>query len=302
MASSEEAGDLGPAGGVAVGRPAPAKLNLYLHVTGRRPDGYHLLDSLVAFASIGDHVTVAEAPRFTFTVEGEFAADIPSGDGAEANLAVRAARLLAERLGRPPDIAVHLRKSLPPASGIGGGSADAAATLRALAALWGIGEDDAMLFDLAARLGADVPVCLFSRTSRLRGIGDDLEPAPSLSGVPIILANPLVSVSTPDVFRRYSGGFSDSLGSVDPPADPSALARWLAERRNDLAEPAEQVAPIIGTVLASLLREPDCLIARMSGSGATCFGLFGSEEATTLAARHIERSHPGWWVRSGTLL
>lgn len=290
-----------PAGPVVV-RPAPAKLNLYLHVTGRRPDGYHLLDSLVAFASLGDEVTVAEARRPTFTVEGEFADGIPSGDAAADNLVVKAACLLAELLDRPPHVAIHLRKSLPPASGIGGGSADAAATLRALACIWGIEEDDPRLAELGGRLGADVPVCLVSRTSRVLGIGDLVEPAPSLSGVPIVLVNPMVPVSTPEVFRRYSGRFTEISGPIDPPADPSDLAGWLAQRRNDLAGPAAQVAPAIEAVLAELAGEPDCRLARMSGSGATCFGLFRTRKSAMAAAERIERGNPDWWVRSGTLL
>ncbi len=283
-------------------RRAPAKLNLYLHVTGRRPDGYHLLDSLIAFVSIGDRVTVSEAPQPTFTVEGEFAADVPSGATVEDNLAVRAACLLAEMLGRPPNVAVHLRKSLPPASGIGGGSADAAATLRALAALWGIDEGDPRLGALAGRLGADVPVCLASRTSRILGIGDIVEPATSLSGVPVVLASPLVPVSTPEVFKRFSGVFSEPLGPIDPPAGRSALTRWLAERRNDLTGPAEQMAPPIGAVLSALSQEPECRLARMSGSGGTCFGLFSSQRSAVVAAERLDRDNPGWWTKSGTLL
>lgn len=283
-------------------RHAHAKLNLYLHITGRRPDGYHLLDSLVAFASIGDRVTVSEAPELTFTVEGEFAAQVPSGAAAADNLVVRAASLLAEILDRSPDVAIHLYKSLPPASGIGGGSADAAATLRALAALWGIDEEDPRLEEPAGRLGADVPACLMSRTSRMRGIGDLLEPAPALSGVPIVLANPLVPVSTPEVFSRFHGVFSESSGPIDPPTGPAALVRWLAERRNDLTGPAEEVAPRIGAVLAALSGEDGCLLARMSGSGATCFGLFGTRKSAIAAAERVERGNPDWWVRSGTLL
>ena len=285
-----------------VGRQAPAKLNLYLHVVGRRPDGYHLLDSLVAFAAISDRVRVAAAPRLIFTVEGRFAADVPSGAAAADNLAVRAACLLAETLDRPADVAIHLHKSLPAAAGLGGGSADAAAILRALAELWGIDEGDSRLRDVAGRLGADVPVCLASRTSRIGGIGDRVEPAPPLSGVPVVLANPLVPVSTPDVFRLFAGAFSEPLESFAPPGDPTALADWLAEQGNDLQTPAERLTPTISEVIEALSAGTGCLLARMSGSGATCFGLFSTIDAAEQAGQRLSSDRPGWWVRSGQLL
>lgn len=281
---------------------APAKLNLYLHVVGRRADGYHLLDSLVAFASIGDHIRVAVAPELTFTVDGEFAAAVPAGISAEDNLVVKAARMLAETLDRPPEVAIHLAKSLPAAAGVGGGSADAAATLRALAGLWGVDREDMRLRDLACRLGADVPVCLAGRTSRLGGIGDRLDPAPSLAGVPIVLANPKVPVSTPQVFKSFAGAFSAPSPTDDPPREPAALAGWLAERRNDLAEPAERLAPSIGEVIAALGGAPGCLLARMSGSGASCFGVFDTVELAGRGAAQIRAAQPSWWIKSGTLI
>ena len=281
---------------------APAKLNLYLHVVGRRADGYHLLDSLVAFASFGDHVEVSRAPELIFTVDGEFAAAVPAGVSADDNLMVKAARMLAEALDRPPEVAIHLAKSLPAAAGVGGGSADAAATLRALADLWGVDRKDSRIQALACRLGADVPVCLAGRTSRLGGIGDRLDPAPSLAGVPIVLANPKVPVSTPQVFKSFAGAFSAPSPPGDPPREPAALAGWIAERRNDLAAPAERLAPAIGEVIATLGGAPGCLLARMSGSGATCFGIFETVELAGRGAAQIRAAQPGWWIKSGTLI
>lgn len=301
MASSDAAMDPNRAGGW-IERRAPAKLNLCLHVVDRRADGYHLLDSLVAFATIGDRVRVADAPQLAFTVGGRFAADVPSGAAAADNLAVKAARLLATALDRPADVAIDLHKSLPAAAGLGGGSADAAAVLRALAELWGIDDGDIRLRDIAGQLGADVPVCLVSRTSRVRGIGDRVEPAPSLSGVPVLLANPLVPVSTPEVFRSLAGPFSDSPEFSAPPRDPADLAVWLGQRSNDLQMPAQRLLPTIGEVIEALSAEAGCLLARMSGSGATCFGLFKSVGEAERAGRRLSSGRPGWWVRTGQLL
>ncbi len=297
--------DAAPAAGPADGWiacDAPAKLNLFLKVVGRRDDGYHLLDSLAAFASVGDRLRVRPSTELAFKVHGRFADAVPSGAAAEDNLVVRAARLLAEAFGRSADVEIELEKSLPAAAGLGGGSADAAATLRALAALWRVDDEDPRIAALAGRLGADVPVCLASRTSRMRGIGDALEPAPSLAGVPVLLANPGVPVSTPDVFRAFGGAFSAPLDRFDPPREPSALARWLDACGNDLQAPAMSLAPVIGTVIEALGGQPGCLSARMSGSGATCFGLFGSEAACGAAAARLQSAEPGWWARAGRLI
>ena len=301
MPQSEAAPEPRPADGWISG-DAPAKLNLFLKVVGRRDDGYHLLDSLVGFVSIGDRIRIRTAPELAFSVHGRFADAVPSGLAADDNLVVRAARLLAEAVGRSPDVAIELEKSLPAAAGLGGGSADAAATLRTLATLWCIDAADPRIAALAARLGADVPVCLASRTSRMRGIGDELEPAPSLAGLPILLVNPGIPVSTPDVFRAFGGAFSAPLDRVDPPREPAALARWLEQRGNDLQAPALSLAPAIGTVIEALGGQPGCLSARMSGSGATCFGLFESENACAAAAARLQAAEPGWWVRDGRLI
>lgn len=284
---------------------APAKLNLYLHVVGRRPDGYHLLDSLVAFADIGDALEARPAPQWSLQVTGPFAGALEAAP--DDNLVSRAAHRLARRLGRPPGAAVTLVKNLPVASGIGGGSSDAAATLRALVDLWGVdlrggAAATVDLPALAAELGADVPVCLAARTAWLGGIGDDLAPAPALPPIHVVLANPGVALATPAVFKARRGPFSAPARFDGAPPDAAALARLLAARRNDLTEPAMAQLPVIGQVLEALGAEEGALLARMSGSGATCFALFGDAASAQAAAARLEARRPGWWVAAGRLL
>lgn len=300
--------------------PAPAKLNLYLHVVGRRSDGYHLLDSLVVFASVADWVSLTPAEAFSLTVEGPFADSVPAGDG---NLALAAAvRLAAESAAGPARIAagvaIALTKNLPVAAGLGGGSADAAAVLRALVRLWADGVSTAAepyatalaalaaLPALAESLGADVPVCLAGQPRFVGGIGEQLDPAPLVTGVPVVLVNPGIPLATPSVFRARAGEFSAPARFAAPtgagPLAPWALAALLAERRNDLTAPALDLCPAVGTVLAALAATPGCMLARMSGSGATCFGLYDRPDSAEAAAMHLAQAEPGWWVRSGQLL
>ena len=216
---------------------APAKLNLFLHVLGRRSDGYHDLDSLVAFASIADVVTLVPSERAELRVDGPFADDMPAD--AESNLVLRAARALARATGRAPDVSIHLTKTLPVAAGIGGGSADAAATLRALGRLWRLSSaEQQMLPGIAARLGADVPVCLSGATSRVGGIGDRIRRSVDISGIPVLLCNPGVPLATPAVFAALDGKLPERDDERDdPPTDFGGLIGWLSARRNDL-EPA----------------------------------------------------------------
>ena len=276
---------------------APAKVNLYLHVVGRREDGYHLLDSLVVFADVGDRLTLepAEAPRLTVT--GPFAGAIPAGDD---NLALRAVRRLAAAVGRPDGIAVTLDKRLPVAAGIGGGSADAAAVLRGLAALWDLAPDDPRLIETAAGLGADVPVCLAGRTAWLGGVGERLDPGPDVAGIPILLVNPGVPLSTPDVFRARRGGFSAEARFAEARPDLDRLCALLAGRGNDLAAAATALAPVVADVLAAIEAQPGCRLARMSGSGATCFGLFDDPAAAKAAEAAL--AGRGWWAAAAALL
>jgi 4-diphosphocytidyl-2-C-methyl-D-erythritol kinase len=271
---------------------ARAKVNLTLHVTGRRADGYHLLDSLVAFAPVGDRITAVEAGRLTLAVEGPEAAWVPAGDD---NLVLRAARFL-DPAGTA---AITLTKHLPTEAGLGGGSADAAATLRALGELW---QDPLPDAGDTAVLGADVPVCLDGRTRRMRGIGEVLSEVPVLPEMDILLVNPRVPAPTAAVFagltRRDNPAMPDAL--PDWP-DVAAFCLWLEGQRNDLAAPALLVAPVIAEVLA-LIRDAGAMLAGMSGSGATCFGLFPPDRQSAEAAeRHVRSCRPDWWLASGRL-
>ena len=286
---------------------APAKINLYLHVVGRRADGYHLLDSLVAFADIGDRVSAAPAESLSLTVVGpEAGAIVGLGDD---NLVLRAARLLAQEAtaklpgAAPLGAALYLDKRLPTASGIGGGSSDAAATLRALNRLWHHLIDPAVLAALALTLGADTPACLAARPVWVGGIGERIEPAAGLPPVGIVLANPRKKLPTADVFAARHGPFSAASARFDPmPLDAAGLAAALAGRRNDLTEAALTLVPEIAQVLEGLARLPGALFARMSGSGATCFALFADRTAALAAGALLARAKPLWWSAAGALL
>jgi 4-diphosphocytidyl-2-C-methyl-D-erythritol kinase len=266
---------------------APAKVNLALHVTGRRPDGLHLLDSLVVFARLGDRVEARAAATLSLDVDGPFAADLGAG---RDNLVLHAARLLGP--GRAA--ALRLTKSLPVASGIGGGSANAAATLRLLSRLWGLPlpAPEAVL-----ALGADLPVCLAGRSCRMSGVGETLEPL-AIPAFWMVLANPRVAVPTGAVFAGLASRDGSPLSPPPAFSSPAALFDWLAAQRNDLEAPALAVAPAIASVLAALASRPDCRLARMSGSGATCFGLFESERSARAAASALSCAEPGWWIAS----
>ena len=272
---------------------APAKVNLTLHVTGRRADGYHLLDSLVVFGPAADVLHAVPAEGLSLTLEGPFA----GGLAAEAdNLVLRAARALAGWAGRSLGAALVLEKHLPVASGIGGGSADAAAALVLLSRLWGLAVPDGALMALAAGLGADVPVCLAGRPTCMGGIGELLTPAPALPACGMLLVNPGVALATTDVFRARRGDFTQA--AVWPAAwpDAAAMARDLARGGNDLEPPALSLCPAVADVLAALREAPGCLLARMSGSGATCFGLFGDAAAAAAAGRYLPAA---WWRSAG---
>ena len=279
---------------------AQAKLNLYLHVVGRRADGFHLLDSLVGFADIGDRIAVAPAAHLSLSVEGRFAADLASDD--PGNLVWRAAETLARRLARSPDVALTLEKNLPVASGIGGGSSDAAATLKALIDLWQAKLELSELNDIAASLGADVPVCLGAQSAWMGGIGEQVETAPVLPRAPLVLVNPCVALPTPAVFKARRGPFSLPARFTEAPADAAALATQIAARRNDLTEPAIATLPIVAQVLERLNAQDNTLIARMSGSGATCFALFPTSTAAAAAAARLQADAPDWWVAAGHLV
>jgi 4-diphosphocytidyl-2-C-methyl-D-erythritol kinase len=273
---------------------APAKINLTLHVTGRRADGYHLLESLAVFTEFGDRLTVSPATEDVFSVSGPFAAQVPLDAG---NLVIRARdalRALSPAFAWP--VAISLEKNLPVASGIGGGSSDAAAALRALARHWRIEAD---LAALGLKLGADVPMCLAARPLVARGIGEHLEPLADFPPLPLVLVNPGVGVSTPDVFRALASRENPPLPRLPARLDPASVLEWLRATRNDLENPAKTLAPAIGDALDAL-GGTGALFARMSGSGATCFGLFESDADAARAAASIRAGFPSWFVAATT--
>jgi 4-diphosphocytidyl-2-C-methyl-D-erythritol kinase len=281
--------------GAAV-RPAHAKVNLWLNVVGRRSDGYHLLESLVAFVDLADTLDVRPSDRLSLELAGPQAAGLA---GDPANLVLKAARLLADRAGVAPLAAIRLGKHIPVAAGLGGGSADAAATLRALGDLWRVALPEEELFDLAASLGADVPICLAGRTALVSGIGERLQPAPALPPAAILLVNPGTALPTRDVFEARRGPFSTAMPVTRPWRDLPELVAALAQRGNDLSEAAIALCPVIAEVLAFLRNSRGVRYTAMSGSGATCFALYDSPDA----ARQVSASMaPAWWRHAGAFI
>ncbi len=276
---------------------ARAKINLSLHVLSRREDGYHTLESLVAFAGIGDELRLTPGPRLALTLSGPMAAGLAAEDD---NLVLRAARALAEAVPGLQTGGFHLTKRLPVASGIGGGSADAAAALRLLARLNGLAPDDARLFATARIVGADVPACLMSRSLVMRGVGEALAPA-RLPRLFALLVNPQVAVSTAAVFGELRLARGQSLATRPSPAlaagTASDVITSLVTCRNDLEAPAIRHAPVIGDVLAALRALPGSRLARMSGSGATCFALFDDCKVSAAAGKILARERPRWWIK-----
>ncbi|GGC62582.1 4-(cytidine 5'-diphospho)-2-C-methyl-D-erythritol kinase [Chelatococcus reniformis] len=280
---------------------ASAKVNLTLHVHGRRADGYHELESLVAFAGVGDRLTLTPASALTLHVDGPGAA---AAGPADANLVYKAARALQRRQPGLALGAFALSKHLPVAAGLGGGSADAAAALRLLANANALPLDHADIRGAARATGADVPVCLTGKARMMRGIGDELGPAVALPLLFAVLVNPGVALATSDVFRALAApplAGAQLAAAVEPPAGGPALLRWLLAARNDLEPPALGLCPQVGQALAALREAAGCRLARMSGSGATVFGLFDDCRAAAAAARAIRVAQPAWWVKPTVL-
>lgn len=271
---------------------APAKLNLALHVTGRRPDGYHLLDSLVAFTRFGDRVTIAPSDEDRFQITGPYAEGLPLDDG---NLVLRALNAMRSEFGRSDPVRIDLEKNLPVASGVGGGSSDAAAVLRGLARLWDLSPGEDRLARIGLGLGADVPMCLAARPLLARGIGEEITSVDGFPSLGIVLANPGVAVSTAAVFAALVSRDSEPLPPLPGRLDFHTLCNWLETTRNDLEAPARALEPAIGETLAAL-RKVGAHFVRMSGSGATCFGLFESGNLAKRAASEIRKRRPGWFV------
>jgi 4-diphosphocytidyl-2-C-methyl-D-erythritol kinase len=273
---------------------APAKINLALHVVGRRADGYHLIESLSVFTRFGDRIAIEPAPSDRFAVTGPGAAAVPL-DGGNLVIAARDRLRAAAHSSCCPPTSIRLEKNLPVASGIGGGSSDAAATLSGLRHAWGLAMSDEALAELGLGLGADVPMCLAGRPLVATGIGERIEALRGFPALHLVLVNPGVPVATPDVFKALAS--HDSPGLPPMPAQPSqrGIIEWLHLTRNDLQAPASSIAPEIAQAMISL-RAAGSQFARMSGSGATCFGLFEDAARAAQAAAQIRRRQPGWFV------
>jgi 4-diphosphocytidyl-2-C-methyl-D-erythritol kinase len=291
----------------ALGEDARAKVNLTLRVIGRRVDGYHDLESVVAFADCADRLTLDAGVELALTTTGPRAQEC--GETAD-NLVIKAARLLGERVEDLTFGSFALDKQLPVAAGIGGGSADAAAALRLLARANHLALDDARLIEVARLTGADVPVCLASQACVMTGVGDSLMPL-SLPRLPCVMVNPRVPVATKDVFKELglkSGelrvGFTDVLKAPRWPGSGASINDWVAALTagtNDLEAPALKIEPVIGVVLSALRDAAGTRLARMSGSGATCFAIFDNDADAQRAAQTIQLAHPPWWVHAGAL-
>ncbi|MCK6418813.1 MAG: 4-(cytidine 5'-diphospho)-2-C-methyl-D-erythritol kinase [Alphaproteobacteria bacterium] len=275
---------------------APAKINLFLHVTDKRPDGYHVLDSLVAFADIGDDILLEPADVFSFHVQG---AMVPESD----NLVVRAARALEIWSGAHIRAKITLIKNLPVAAGLGGGSADAAATLRGLCSMFSLTVPPEDLQRIALGLGADVPACLQSQPQRMRGIGDWLEPVEHFARIPLVLLHPSVACPTGPVFSALGPDRRPDLPVAAWPRqdDLKSWLEFLIQQENMLTSAAVSLVPEIAQSLAILEQQAGCALTRMSGSGASVFGLFYSDEAAQQAAHSIARAYPRFWVRTAAL-
>ena len=273
---------------------APAKINLARHVVGKRADGYHMLETLAVFAEFGDEIFVTPSETDSFSVDGPFARDVPTDGG---NLVLRARDALRDHWRSTPlyPIAIRLTKNLPIASGIGGGSSDAAATLRALNQAWGLGLTTTDLAGIAAPLGADLPMCIAARPLIARGIGERIDRLDRFPALHVLLVNPRREVATPAVFKRLPTPTNPTLPPLPDRRTAGDIAAWLASTRNDLQAPAIAIEPSIADCLAAL-EKAGARFARMSGSGATCFGLFASDDEAALAAAKLTRDHPGWFV------
>ena len=272
---------------------ARAKVNLFLHVLGRRPEGFHILRMMVVFPKIGDLITAEPASSLSLSVGGPFGDGLSAG---EDNLTLGAASALAAKLGGAPGAALHLEKNLPIAAGIGGGSADAGASLRLLSRMWP-GTDHADLHDIAFALGADAPMCLAQTPALVGGVGERLSPAPAFPGFWVVLVNPMTQLSTAEVFagleRRENPAGADAPARF---ADLAHLTSWLSIQRNDMESAARKLRPEIGKVLSALAWDRTCQFHRMSGSGATCFGIYATQAEALQAADRLRKAEPGWWI------
>ena len=285
---------------------APAKINLFLHLTGVQQNGYHTLQSLIGFVDIGDNIEITPHDHFDFSINGPFAKDfnateLKASNTDNDNLVVKAARRLSQIEGANLKIKINLEKNLPLASGLGGGSSDAAAAIWGLQELWGLDRKAKYLLPLMAKLGADVPACLNCQPCVIEGFGEELLPAPSMQETPILIVNPLLPCPTADIFKRNTTPFKEKITLPDSFATIFELLAFLRTTSNDLHTAAVYLLPEISNVISALETQSECLIARMSGSGASCFGLFETIEEAQKAAKVVSEENPDWWVKSGWL-
>lgn len=280
---------------------ARAKVNLTLHIKGKRPDGYHELESLVVFADFSDELVFTPASEDSLSLEGPFAGLV---DGE--NLVLKAKRAVASWLGVSISGDFRLKKSIPVAAGLGGGSSDAAAAIRALLKVYDSAGNAKTFIKQSAAIGADVPVCLQNSAAWMRGLGERVTPVPGLTPLPALLVNPRIKLSTAAVFKTLNAKPLQPEEAGPPPSfpgwrNPREAAVWLNEGRNDLEAPAIALEPAVKNVLDALRRLDGCMLSRLSGSGPTCFGIFLSQDAAAEAASEMRRSYPNWWVQATTL-
>lgn len=285
---------------------APAKINLYLHVTGRQDDGYHLLDSLAVFADIGDKISIEPADDFSFHITGPYASAFTARDRDDSpmstNLAMRAAWMLSDQIEQDLSFRITLHKNLPLAAGIGGGSSDAAAVLWGLMTMWNVSmTDSTWLPALMRNIGADVPACLRCLPVRMSGVGDILDPVEGLPEIPVVLVNPGKHCPTPEVFRRFIGPMRMAAPLPADLTSPQSLIDFLQDQENDLTHAACEIVPEIAGAVNTLSAQKGCALSRMSGSGATVFGLFETMDQAENAVAAIANTQPKWWVRGGTI-
>ncbi len=284
---------------------APAKINLFLHLIRKRRDGYHELQSLISFADIGDYISIEPADSFSFHITGDFSNSFLDNEQSShldcSNLVVKAARSLSQLSNKSLNLKITLNKNLPLAAGLGGGSSDAAATIWGLQQFWGIKSDEKYLLPLMSKLGADVPVCFNCQTSLVEGIGEIIIPAPYIKEIPILIINPLITCNTQDIFLHHNGILKEKISIPKYFESVFDYVYFLKKTKNDLYQPAARLIPEIRNIINAMEAQESCLLARMSGSGASCFALFETIEQANKAKITILDENPDWWVKTGWL-
>ena len=278
---------------------APAKVNLYLHITGKKKTGYHELDSLIVFTELHDIISVTTHHNIEISVRGPLAGQL--SESPETNLVYKAAQILTELTDIPKGAKITVSKNIPVAAGLGGGSADAAAAIQALCKLWNIGLEDRVLATIALSLGSDVPACLLSKTAQISGFGEILKPVPEFpKNLHLVLVNPGIKLLTKSVYEGFRGPFKGTKSISLFPTNPTNLPAFLQQCSNDLSESAKELCPDIIEVLDALESCTGCYLARISGSGPSCFGIFPNAKVANLAALQIARRKTDWWVKATT--